>query len=45
MHLLKRGMWLIDPKDVDVPVYRKVEVIKDKASRGVEILTERLLKS
>jgi len=39
----KARMWLIDPKDVDVPVYRKVEVIKEKASRGVEILTERLV--
>jgi NAD-dependent deacetylase len=38
------GLWLIDPKDVDVPVYRKVEVIKEKAGRGVEILTESLLR-
>ena len=36
----KASLWLIDPKDVAVPVYRKVEVIKEKASRGVEILTE-----
>ena len=40
----KASLWLIDPKDVDVPVYRKVEVIKEKAGRGVEILTERLLR-
>jgi NAD-dependent deacetylase len=37
------SLWLIDPKDVAVPVYRKVEVIKEKASRGVELLTERLV--
>jgi NAD-dependent deacetylase len=37
------GLWLIDPNDVDVPVYRQVEVIKEKASRGVEILTGKLL--
>lgn len=39
----KASLWLIDPKDVSVPVYRKVEVIKEKASTGVAILTERLL--
>ena len=36
-------LWLIDPKDVAVPVSRKVEVIKEYASTGVSILTERLL--
>ena len=36
----KARLWLIDPKDVEVPGYRKVEVIKEKASRGVELLTE-----
>ena len=39
----KATLWLIDPNDVSVPVYRSVEVIKEKAARGVEILTERLL--
>jgi NAD-dependent deacetylase len=39
----KATLWLIDPNDVNVPVYRKVEVIKEKASKGVEVLTERLL--
>jgi NAD-dependent deacetylase len=39
----KASLWLIDPKDVDVPVYGKVEVIKEKAGRGVEILIEKLL--
>jgi NAD-dependent deacetylase len=40
----KASLWLIDPKDVVVPINRNVEVIKEKASRGVAILTERLLK-
>jgi NAD-dependent deacetylase len=39
----KASLWLIDPNDVDVPVNRHVEVIKEKASEGVAILTERLL--
>lgn len=38
------SLWLIDPKDVAVPVSRKVELIKEKAVKGVGILTERLLK-
>jgi NAD-dependent deacetylase len=37
------SLWLIDPNDVYVPVSRHVEVIKEGASRGVEILSERLL--
>jgi len=41
----KASLWVIDPNDVTVPVYRKVEVIKEKASRGVEILTDRLLRA
>lgn len=41
----KADLWLIDPKEVEVPVNRTVEVIKEKAGRGVEILTERLLKN
>jgi NAD-dependent deacetylase len=40
---LKASLWLIDPNDVSVPVSRKVVVIKEKASRGVAVLTERLL--
>ena len=39
----KASLWLIDPKDVVVPVNRRVEVIREKASRGIAILTERLL--
>ena len=39
----RAGLWLIDPKEVAVPLHRKVEVIKEKASRGVELLTKRLL--
>ena len=37
------SLWLIDPKDVYVPGDRKVAVIKEPASKGVEVLTERLL--
>jgi NAD-dependent deacetylase len=40
----KASLWLIDPKDVVVPVSRRVEVIKEKASMGIAILAERLLK-
>ena len=36
------SLWLIDPNDVYIPVNRKVEVIKEKASQGVAILTRRL---
>lgn len=39
----KAQLWLIDPNDVAVPVYKKVDFIKEKASRGVELLTERLI--
>jgi NAD-dependent deacetylase len=35
--------WLIDPNDIYVPLSRKIEVIKEKASVGVAILTEKLL--
>jgi len=40
----KASLWLIDPKDVAFPVSRKVEVIKEKASWGIAILKERLLR-
>jgi NAD-dependent deacetylase len=39
----KASLWLIDPNDVYVSVNRNVEVIKEPATRGVEILTKRLL--
>jgi NAD-dependent deacetylase len=39
----KASLWLIDPKDVAVPISRHVEIIKEKASAGIAILTERLL--
>jgi NAD-dependent deacetylase len=39
----KASLWLIDPKEVEVPGYRKVEVIREKAGKGVEILTGRLV--
>ncbi|MFO7852391.1 MAG: SIR2 family NAD-dependent protein deacylase [Bacteroidota bacterium] len=38
------NLWLIDPADVIPPVSRHVEVIKEKAGKGVEILKRRLLK-
>jgi NAD-dependent deacetylase len=37
------SLWLIDPNDVYVPVNRNVEVIKEPATKGIEILTERLM--
>lgn len=37
------SLWLIDPNDVVVPAWRKVEVIKMKVSEGIAVLTERLL--
>jgi NAD-dependent deacetylase len=40
----KASLWLIDPKDVAFPVNREVEVIKEKASGGIGILTERLMR-
>jgi NAD-dependent deacetylase len=36
------ALWLIDPNDVAVPDFRKVEIIKEGASKGVAVLTERL---
>jgi len=39
----KASLWLIDPNVVAVPVNRKVEEIKEGASKGVKRLTERLL--
>jgi NAD-dependent deacetylase len=36
-------LFLIDPSDVAVPSFRNVNVIKEKASRGIEILSKRLL--
>ena len=38
------SMWLIDPADVEVPYKRKVEIIKEKAGKGTDILIRRLLK-
>jgi NAD-dependent deacetylase len=39
----RASLWLIDPKEVILPVNRKVEVIREVASVGIGILTERLL--
>ena len=36
------SLWLIDPNDVYIPVKRQVEIIKEKASKGVEILGKKL---
>ena len=36
------SLWLIDPKEVNVPVNRHVDVIRAGASEGVAILTRRL---
>ncbi len=36
------SLWLIDPNEVGVPANRKVQVIKERAGRGVKILTQRL---
>jgi NAD-dependent deacetylase len=37
------SLWLIDPNDVYFPSGIRVNIIKEKASRGVEILKEKLL--
>jgi NAD-dependent deacetylase len=39
----RASLWIIDPKEVIVPVNRRVEVIQEKASVGIGILTGRLL--
>ncbi len=36
-------IYLVDPNDIPVPLYRKVEIIKEKAGTGVGILREKLL--
>jgi hypothetical protein len=36
-------MWLIDPNDVPLPYNRKIEIIKEKAEVGVDLLSRRLL--
>jgi len=40
----KASLWLIDPQDVEIPVNRNVEVIKEKASTGTAVLSERLMR-
>ncbi len=37
-------IYVIDPNEIMAPVYRKVEFIKEKASRGVEVLKRKLIK-
>ena len=41
---LRAPIYLIDPKDVAIPVNRKVEVIREVASKGIAVLTQRLVK-
>lgn len=36
-------IYLVDPNDIPVPMYREVEVIKEPASVGVPIMKEKLL--
>jgi NAD-dependent deacetylase len=38
------SVWLIDPNEVVIPANHKVEVIKEKASEGVRILTNKLVR-
>lgn len=35
-------VYLIDPNDVAVPIYRHIHFIREKAGRGVQLLTEKL---
>jgi NAD-dependent deacetylase len=37
-------VFLIDPNEVNTPLYRKIEFIKEKAGKGVEILKNRIQK-
>jgi NAD-dependent deacetylase len=37
-------IYVIDPNEIMAPVYRKVEFIKEKASKGVEMLKHKLIK-
>lgn len=39
----KASLWLIDPNNVEIPINRHVEVIKEKAGMGLDILTGKLL--
>jgi NAD-dependent deacetylase len=38
------SLWLIDPNDVNIPLKKHVEVIKEKASVGLTILSQQLFK-
>jgi NAD-dependent deacetylase len=40
----KASLWLIDPNDVNIASGGKIEIIREGASKGVAVLTERLLK-
>ncbi|HEX2922333.1 MAG TPA: NAD-dependent deacylase [Bacteroidales bacterium] len=41
----KVPIYVIDPNDVEVPLTRNLVVIREKATAGVSLLTERLLKA
>ena len=36
-------IYLVDPNDIPVPLHREVEVIREKASKGVPVLKDKLL--
>ena len=38
------SLWLIDPKEVNAPVSRKIEIIMAPATKGVKILSENLMR-
>jgi len=38
-------IYVIDPNVVDVPLTRAVQMIKEKASEGIAILSEKLVKT
>ena len=41
----KVPIYLIDPNDVPAPTHKKVEIIKEKAGKGVDILKHKLLET
>ncbi len=40
----RASLWLIDPKEVNAPVSRKIEIIMAPATKGVKILSENLMR-
>jgi NAD-dependent deacetylase len=37
------SLWLIDPNEVEIPFGLKVEIIRETASKGIAVLTQKLL--